>query len=88
MNWSWRSSLVLLLVAIVFIKNSEAAFGIDFGSQWFKVAVVRAGSIETLLNDVSKRKTPTVFAFDNLDRIFGEPAINLVRTCPHLIRVF
>jgi len=82
------SVLLLLLVAALFAQNSDAAFGIDYGSQWFKIAVVRAGSIETLLNDVSKRKTPTVFAFDNLDRIFGEPAINLATKAPQRVVIY
>lgn len=48
---------------------------VDLGSEWMKIAIVSPGvPMEIALNKESKRKTPTLVAFHNGERTFGEDA--------------
>lgn len=56
---------------------------IDIGSEWMKVGVVSPGmAMEIALNKESKRKTPSVIAFREKSRFFGDEAITLAARFP------
>ncbi|KAH9261424.1 hypothetical protein BASA81_000068 [Batrachochytrium salamandrivorans] len=51
--------------------------GIDLGGTDALVSTIRKGAVETILNEASKRKTPTLVSFYNGQRYLGEPALSL-----------
>lgn len=52
---------------------------VDLGSQYMKLGVVKIGiPLEIVLNKESQRKTPTIIAFHNGERLFGEQALQMV----------
>lgn len=55
-----------------------AVVGIDFGSEFIKVSLVRPGStFHIVLDETSKRKIPAIVAFDSKERQFGSNAQGL-----------
>lgn len=61
----------------------SAVIGIDYGTDWLKVSIIKpGGSIETVLNRESKRKTNAVLNIRNGVRTYGIEAVNLVSTVP------
>ncbi|CAO1434397.1 unnamed protein product [Diamesa hyperborea] len=63
--------------------NGAAVFSIDLGNEWMKVGIVSPGlPMEIALNKESKRKTPSVIAFRDKARLFGEDAVNLAARFP------
>jgi hypoxia up-regulated 1 len=60
---------------------AQNVLGIDFGSEWIKLAVVqRSAGVQIVLNEASKRKSPNAVAFNPEDRSFGDTAM----VKPHL----
>ena len=58
--------------------------GVDFGGEYFKIAIVKPGSpFEIVTNVNSKRKTETMVAFDGEERFFGSDALNVGIRRPH-----
>jgi len=53
-----------------------AAVGIDFGTASSVLAVARKRGIDTIINEVSNRSTPSFVSFSEKQRFLGEPAIN------------
>ena len=54
--------------------------GIDFGTDWYKVAVIKPGiPLEVVLNKDSKRKTEAVVTIREGIRYFGSDGVSLVR---------
>jgi hypoxia up-regulated 1 len=76
--------LCVLLSFLIYECVSVGVMGIDFGTDWFKVAVVKPGiPLEVVLNKESKRKTETVVTIRNGIRYFGSDAVSLVSLlCP------
>ena len=65
-------NIILALVAAVASAN---VIGIDFGTEFMKVALVQPGSpLEIVTNTVSKRKSETVVAFVRGERLFASDA--------------
>jgi hypoxia up-regulated 1 len=52
----------------------SAVLGIDLGTQFFKVAYVKTGSFDLVLNEASKRKTASAVAFNEGERLVGDTA--------------
>eukprot|EP00656_Telonema_subtile_P041304 TRINITY_DN4641_c0_g1_i4.p1 TRINITY_DN4641_c0_g1~~TRINITY_DN4641_c0_g1_i4.p1 ORF type:complete len:192 (-),score=48.93 TRINITY_DN4641_c0_g1_i4:141-716(-) len=52
----------------------SAVLGIDLGTQFFKVAYVKTGQFDLVLNEASKRKTATAVAFNEGERYVGDTA--------------
>lgn len=71
-----RLSGIVTLFLVCYVSQVEnAAFSVDLGSEWMKVGVVSPGvPMEIALNKESKRKTPSVIAFRDGYRTFGEEA--------------
>jgi len=51
------------------------AIGIDIGSWYSTVCAVKAGGIETVLNESSGRCSPTVVAFCPAERLISDAAV-------------
>lgn len=80
----FRASIALaVLVALASVGRSSAqnVVGIDFGSEWIKLAVVqRSAGVQIILDEASKRKSPNAVAFGAEQRDFGDTAM----VKPHL----
>jgi hypoxia up-regulated 1 len=60
---------------------------IDFGSEYMKIGLVKPGvPMEIVLNKESRRKTPTIVAFRNGERFFGDVAAQMVEFVLKLIQ--
>lgn len=67
--------MTIFLFNLVNEINSAAVMSIDLGNEWMKVGVVSPGvPMEIALNKESKRKSPSIIAFRDGDRTFGEDA--------------
>lgn len=70
--------VTVALCAVLRPTNGAAVMSVDLGSEWMKIGVVSPGvPMEIALNKESKRKTPTMIAFRNGDRLIGEDAQTL-----------
>ncbi|KAJ3399564.1 Hypoxia up-regulated protein 1 [Chytriomyces hyalinus] len=77
--------LRLLLVGLPVLQSLVAAsvIGIDFGSDWFKVSIVKPGvPLDIVLNRESKRKTDAVVTIRDGIRYFGTDAVALTTRFP------
>eukprot|EP01006_Ploeotia_vitrea_P027376 TRINITY_DN60213_c0_g1_i1.p1 TRINITY_DN60213_c0_g1~~TRINITY_DN60213_c0_g1_i1.p1 ORF type:complete len:848 (-),score=168.98 TRINITY_DN60213_c0_g1_i1:161-2704(-) len=54
-----------------------AVFGIDFGNLNSVVSVARRGGVDVILNEVSKRETPTIVSFGEKERYIGEKGLDM-----------
>ncbi|CCW68963.1 unnamed protein product [Phytomonas sp. Hart1] len=67
--------LQLLLLLIVVTTAWGHTIGIDFGSEFIKVAGPHGvQNIDIVLNEISRRKTDSIIAFRNGERLIGYPA--------------
>nr|CCA21519.1 protein heat shock protein putative [Albugo laibachii Nc14] len=65
------------------VVHSKVA-GLDFGGEYFKVALVKPGKpFEIVTNVHSKRKTETMVAFDGEERLYGADADTIGVRRPH-----
>ncbi|KAI9143715.1 Hsp70 protein-domain-containing protein [Paraphysoderma sedebokerense] len=75
-------SLLFLLLSILHFC-SPAVIGIDYGAQWFKVAIVKPGKLlDVVLNKESKRRTQSIVTIRETERIFGSEAAKLATRFP------
>ncbi|KAJ3019349.1 lumenal Hsp70 protein [Thoreauomyces humboldtii] len=76
----------LLLAGLTFLAPAPASasvIGIDYGTEWFKVSIVKAGiPLDIVLNTESKRKTPAVVLVREGDRRYGSDAVALATRFP------
>lgn len=67
-------------IILKLLDSLLAAMSVDFGSQFLKIALVKAGvPMEIVLNKETRRKTPNFIAFKDGERLFGESALAFVR---------
>eukprot|EP00742_Colponemidia_sp_Colp-10_P000945 GILJ01001025.1.p1 GENE.GILJ01001025.1~~GILJ01001025.1.p1 ORF type:complete len:808 (+),score=168.15 GILJ01001025.1:71-2494(+) len=62
------------------MAGAGAVIGIDFGTDNSVIAVVRRGGVETIVNDVSNRSTPSMVSFGEKERYLGEQAKTKVQS--------
>jgi len=73
----------LLILASCAPLASGNVMGIDFGSEFMKVALVQPGApLEIVTNHVSKRKSDTVVAFVRGERLFASDAFGTLSRKP------
>ncbi|CAN4110084.1 unnamed protein product [Withania somnifera] len=81
--------ICLLLFFLNVVPSESAVSSIDLGSEWFKVAVVnlKPGQppISIAINEMSKRKTPSLVAFHSGSRLIGEEASGIVARYPNKV---
>ena len=58
------------------------AVGIDLGTTYSAVAVMRGGHVEVIANDQGNRTTPSFVAFTSTERLIGESAKSQVAMNP------
>ncbi|GMJ14362.1 heat shock protein 70 [Hibiscus trionum] len=81
-----RLGICLSLLSLFLIKSESAVSSIDLGSEWLKVAVVNLkpgqSPITVAINEMSKRKSPALVAFQSEARLLGEEAAGIVARYP------
>lgn len=79
-------SLLLLLACSLFVHTNAAVIGIDLGTEFIKVGIVKPGSpVDVVLNEQSKRKTPSTVGWRLKERHLGESAKTLNARFPSTI---
>lgn len=80
-RWVVIFFVVVFFAAIGYVRYADAAaLGLDLGSSTYKLAVVKAGGIEIILNEMSKRKTTNLIAFHPSEGpVYGDAALSVVR---------
>ncbi|KAB5519145.1 hypothetical protein DKX38_023464 [Salix brachista] len=70
----------------LYANGESAVSSIDLGSEWIKVAVVNLKPGQTpisiAINEMSKRKTPALVAFQSGTRLLGEEALGIAARYP------
>lgn len=74
---------LLLLFVLCCVGVSYALIGIDFGSRWIKMSVIRGNEFAVILDAASQRKSINAVSFEYGERYFGPDAERLV--CVELI---
>ncbi|KAF9679446.1 hypothetical protein SADUNF_Sadunf06G0015900 [Salix dunnii] len=77
---------LLIMIVLNSIPSESAVSSIDLGSDWLKVAVVNLKPGQTpisiAINEMSKRKTPALVAFQSETRLLGEEAAGITARYP------
>lgn len=77
---------LLLILSFLAIPSESAVASIDLGSEWMKVAVVNLkpgqSPISIAINEMSKRKSPALVAFNSGNRLVGEEAAGITARYP------
>ncbi|PKI52700.1 hypothetical protein CRG98_026909 [Punica granatum] len=81
-----RFAFFLIVLSLILVPSRSAVSSLDFGSEWLKVAVVNIkkgqSPITIAINEMSKRKSPALVAFQSGTRLLGEEAAGLVARHP------
>lgn len=85
-----RAGVAALLAAALLaavLPASGALLAIDLGSEFLKLSIVKPGRIpiSIVINEMSKRKTPSLVAFVEGDRLVGEEAAALAARYPERV---
>ncbi|KAF8413502.1 hypothetical protein HHK36_001492 [Tetracentron sinense] len=82
----FKFGLVVSILLLVSSPSQSAVSSIDLGSEWMKVAVVNLKSgqspISIAINEMSKRKSPALVAFQDGNRLIGEEAAGIIARYP------
>ncbi|GLT65161.1 hypothetical protein SLA2020_376090 [Shorea laevis] len=74
------------MLFLLSIQSQAAVSSIDLGSDWLKVAVVNLklgqSRISIAINEISKRKSPALVAFQSGTQLLGEEAAGIVTHYP------
>uniref|UniRef100_A0A6N2JZE2 Heat shock 70 kDa protein 17 n=1 Tax=Salix viminalis TaxID=40686 RepID=A0A6N2JZE2_SALVM len=77
---------LLIMIVLNSVPSESAVSSIDLGSDWLKVAVVNLKPGQTpisiAINEMSKRKTPALVAFQSETRLLGEEAAGITARYP------
>ena len=92
MNPFFRLGIFLSLLLLIPTPAQSAVSSIDLGSEWVKVAVVNLkpgqSPISVAINEMSKRKSPALVAFQSGNRLIGEEAAGIVARYPDKVFSF
>lgn len=84
-----KLALIVSALAFLFSPSQSAVFTVDLGSESLKVAVVNLkpgqSPISIAINEMSKRKSPSLVSFHDGDRLLGEEAAGLVARYPQKV---
>lgn len=77
--WITYLCCAALVVLSVLETASAAVMSIDYGTEWFKVGLIKPGiPLDVALNKDSKRKTQTVVLLRGVERSYGSDAVSVV----------
>lgn len=89
---AWKLALLVLFplsLALLFSPSQSAVFSVDLGSESVKVAVVNLkpgqSPISIAINEMSKRKSPSLVSFHDGHRLLAEEAAGLVARYPQKV---
>lgn len=72
---------VLTILFLITLVYTRAAIGIDFGSEFIKVGLVKAGTpIDLILNEASKRKSDNMVGVLGKEKLLSGNAKSKVRS--------
>lgn len=78
-----------MCLSIIGVLAESAVLSVDLGSEWMKVAVVniKPGQppISIAINEMSKRKSPSLVAFSGNDMLVGEAAASISARYPERV---
>ncbi|CAH2078857.1 unnamed protein product [Thlaspi arvense] len=81
--------VLLSLLSLLPVPSESAVSSVDLGSEWVKVAVVNLkrgqSPISVAINEMSKRKSPALVAFQSGDRLLGEEAAGITARYPNKV---
>jgi len=78
-----------LVILVCFTENSlSAVLGVDFGTESYKVALVKAGKVDIVENEDSRRKTPNLIAFYREERLFNDAGYKRLTKSPEKSFIF
>ncbi|OVA00127.1 Heat shock protein 70 family [Macleaya cordata] len=81
-----KLGLIISVLLVTSIPSESAVSSIDLGSEWMKVAVVNLKPghvpISIAINEMSKRKSPALVAFQSGNRLVGEEAAGITARYP------
>ncbi|KAJ2799702.1 lumenal Hsp70 protein [Coemansia guatemalensis] len=80
-----RLGILRLLFAVMclVVCANTAVVGIDFGTEWFTIALAKPGrALDLVLNRDANRQTAAVVTVDGLERTFGANAVALAARHP------
>lgn len=70
---------VALMLALVSSGTHAAVMSIDYGTEWFKVGLIKPGiPLDVALNKDSKRKTQAMVTLREDQRVYGSDSLALV----------
>lgn len=70
---------VALMLAFVSSGAHAAVMSIDYGTEWFKVGLIKPGiPLDVALNKDSKRKTQAMVTLREDQRVYGSDSLALV----------
>ncbi|KAK3227333.1 hypothetical protein Dsin_007195 [Dipteronia sinensis] len=85
----FRLVVFLSVFSLFLIRCQSAVSSIDLGSESVKVAVVNLkpgqSPISIAINEMSKRKSPALVAFQSGTRLLGEEAAGIIARYPHKV---
>ncbi|KAL5808288.1 hypothetical protein ACOSQ3_028979 [Xanthoceras sorbifolium] len=85
----FRLVVFLSVFSLFSIRCQSAVSSIDLGAEWLKVAVVNLkpgqSPISIAINEMSKRKSPALVAFQSGSRLLGEEAAGIIARYPHKV---
>ena len=65
------------------LTNASLVIGIDLGTTYSCVGIMKGGKVEILVNDQGNRITPSYVAFTDEERLVGDAAKNQYAANPH-----
>ena len=71
-------NIIVIFISLLLGVIDASILGIDFGTQYMKIAIVRPGYPFEIVTDLSsKRKTPSAIVFDENTRSYGYDALSM-----------
>ncbi|KAI9500217.1 Hsp70 protein-domain-containing protein [Coemansia spiralis] len=81
--WRALSVSLLVLLCILLPGANAAVLGIDYGTEWFTIAMANPGRpLDLVLNRDANRQTASVVTVNGLERTFGSNAMSIAPRLP------
>ena len=77
-----RTGKCLVLAGLVCYALGSSPIGVDIGHMNSVVSTPRQGGVDVIVNEESRRQTPSIVAFDSRQRLIGSSAANSLTSDP------